>query len=147
MSEIKALDKLREWARIATTADDPIWGIIGDIELEIEWRYMELPKDADGVPIHVGDELGSADGEFDTEMTVNYIAFDGDEYAIEEYFTEPPTFFPGFRGMKHVKPRTLEDMLTDFVIAVREDANLTNGVARNVDKYAAEIRELMAGDE
>lgn len=81
MSEIKALDKLRnsshldddkwtlETGEIVTVfgshPNDPNavnWGeqwrkIADEIEAEIAANYCELPKDADGVPIHVGDEM------------------------------------------------------------------------------------------
>lgn len=81
MSEIKALEKLRESSHLDDNKwtldsgevvhvfgsdmgyDDAInWGekwrkIADEIEAEIAERFMELPVDADGVPIHVGDEL------------------------------------------------------------------------------------------
>ena len=152
MSEIKALDKLREIAdrlddaaaRMSEHGFSPIGikaGIIADeIEREIQERYLLLPVDADGVPIHVGDKLDWCG----KKIIVRGVCKDSVWFEPDSNDQEWRCIWAN--TCRHVKPRTLEDVLTDFVLAVREDANLTNGVARNVDKYAAEIRELLGGD-
>ena len=81
MGEIKALDKLREWARIATTTDDPIWGIIGEIEREIDYLIDDMGMTSvDGyeAPFSTPDALhmvlGTAADFFDTpEDAVRYL--------------------------------------------------------------------------
>ena len=145
MSEIKALDKLLEWARIATTADDPIWGIVGEIEQEIAERYMELPMDADGVPIHVHDTLEChAHGYHGTFSVLaagkNVVVGNHD---IEWVRDNPSKWFHIAPACTHVKPRTLEDVLCDMIHEYGCTDALTETIA---DKYAAEIREFMAGD-
>ena len=61
MSEIKALEELREYVNTNWTCQAASWArlneAIDNIEAEIAERYMELPVDADGAPIRVGDKL------------------------------------------------------------------------------------------
>lgn len=69
MSELESIDKLRDWLDykcICYDANknavelanghhpDELYEIADEIEREIAKRYMELPVDADGVPIRVG---------------------------------------------------------------------------------------------
>ena len=70
MSEIKALEKLRD--KIRLDVNNPWSDLKGDllamvdaIEAEIAERFMELPVDSDGVSIHVGDELSVVDSDFE----------------------------------------------------------------------------------
>lgn len=156
---MKSVDKLRELAdkldeaaaRMSEHGFSPIGLktkiVCDEIEREIAERYMELPVDADGVPIRVGDELVFANKGYsgivqalNTRMVIAmHVDSDYLNYAKNGLLWDSV-------DCRHVKPRTLEDVLTDFILSVREDADLTNGVARNVDKYAAEIRELLGGD-
>lgn len=70
MSEIRALENLRGLRDEAASkmVDNPRWvcaraeAIADEIEAEVVERFMELPVDADGVPIHVGDMMED-DGE------------------------------------------------------------------------------------
>lgn len=70
MSGIKALEKLRGLRDEAASkmVDNPRWvcmraeEIADEIEAEVAERYMELPVDADGVPIHIGDILLKSTG-------------------------------------------------------------------------------------
>lgn len=70
MSEIKALETLRE--AIERDVNNPWTDLKGrliaqvdKVEAEIAERFMELPVDDDGVPIHVGDELSVLDSDFE----------------------------------------------------------------------------------
>jgi len=110
--------------------------LLEDIQAEVDERYMELPTDADGVPIRVGDKLKSKYGpkpfivesmEFGSSWTV----WDSENGA---------TRWPN--ECRHVKPRTVEDVLTDALVEYDETDRLTPGEI--VAKYAAELR--MAGD-
>ena len=142
MSEIKALDELRGLRDEAASkmVDNPKWvckraeEIADRIEAEIAERYMELPVGADDLPIRVGDEL---EGGF----TVDYVA--------------PHWVLAAGRGARHedncrhVKPRTLEDVLRDVWKEALDYAK--SDMWRNPDKVFAEradeIRELMGGKE
>lgn len=43
----------------------------------------------------------------------------------------------------HNNPRTIEDVLRDYAIALTRDANPINVVRKNIERYAAELRELV----
>lgn len=112
------------------------WGeqwrkIADEIEAEIESRYMELPVDADGVPIHVGDKLTN-------------INKPSDEYIVagvngEKLFVYGGHAFICASQCRHVKPRTIEDVLEEFYHAVlNHDMDNTR-----LEQYADELRELM----
>lgn len=151
MSELKALDKL---CRLSKEVVDMHWGVEFDraadaLEAEVAERYMKLPVDADGVPIHVGDEMET----FDCQPQ------DYSRFTVVGYTSE----LPGGKGklmvvdddvcaewygctIHHVKPRTIEDVLRDCCNEWNE--HLGNDWESGVyAKYADEIRELMGGGE
>lgn len=133
MSEIKALEDLRKWAQRVIESccmgmkADEVLESADEIQAEVDERFMELPVDADGVPIHVGDELEGG-------YCVDYVA--------------PHWVLSASRGVKHdgschhVNPRTLEDVLNDFGRKFAENYHYPNADDL-VDKTADEIRELM----
>lgn len=145
---MESIDKLREWARGVTNSspDENIVSpefvaqecgrkallIADEIEREIAERYMELPVDAGGVPIHIGDRMRLDNGHegevwligaFDIMMS-DHLCFD---WAMSH----------------HVKPRTLEDVLLDAMQYGHDDATVGERAEAQIDKYAAEIRELL----
>ena len=145
MSELKSLGKLRQIAEkledrmtIITESDCiplsmTLWQVANEIEREIAERYMELPVDADGVPIHVGDVL-------ERGYVVDYVA--------------PNWCLATGRGAMyadmchHVKPRTLEDVLKELACDVRREWVENAPLAEHVySEYADKIRELMGGAE
>jgi len=134
---MKSIDKLREW--VPPTGSWTVKGkpqirqIADEIEAEIAERYMRLPADADGVPIHVGDVMCSAGiREKGHKVIVSAIFEDG----FVEYGSENGLIGPLCQeDWVHVKPRTLEDVLMDA------------GVSRAaISDVADEIRELLGGD-
>lgn len=157
MSMIKAVDKLRKnlrewvgtdrWETLGTQAKFD--ALADEIEAEIEERYILLPLDADGVPIRVGDVLESRANGYDGTLTVfsvgNGIVV-GD-HDIEWIMQNPGKWFHVASFCTHIKPRTLEDVLSDFAVTLTKASDKTNGVAKAVDEYAKEIRELMGVDE
>ena len=103
----------------------------------LERDYMALPHDADGVPIHVGDELeaahcGKVIVEYVGECEVR-VYRDGEHYRIsqDEYAYT----------CRHIKPRTVEDILALFLTAVGDDD--PHYYDEQIAEYAAEIREMM----
>ena len=114
-------------------------------------RSMELPLDADGVPIHVGDTITYGDysqgivkavGEW--MVVAMHVDDDNLNYAKYGLLWEA-------EGCRHVKPRTIEDVLSDF----RAEADMIyndpkiGGVERADElsaldaKYADEIRKVV----
>lgn len=111
--------------------------IADEIEREIAERYMELPVDADGVPIHVGENLRSACSE--TEYTTLGFWFDFD-CGIWQVMVSSKQAMSG-NMLRHVKPRTVEDVLMDVL---RDSTRPDMDNSEIIEKYVAELR--MAGD-
>lgn len=171
MSEIKALEELREKlerdtskAKLYPTA--PIKHAFAEgatieghraladaIEAEIAERFMELPVDADGVPIRVGDELECHTNGYDGTFTVFAI---GNNVAVGNHDIEwirrnPSKWFHIASFCTHVKPRTLESILCD---ALADVSRMNDGNVRTfkpdapyVAELAAEIRECLGVSE
>lgn len=130
---MESIEKLREWSRLGPMVCQDLLDIADDIEREIAERYMQLPLDADGVPVHVGDEM-----ELDNERFVVCAVAPGcvhrwDIHNIGELDRGTVAYPPG--SLHHFKQRTIEDVLqcAGVSVAVIEDV-------------AAEIRELMEVD-
>lgn len=142
MSEIKAVKRLRGLAKEVV---DMRWGVefdraIDALEAEVADRFMELPVDADGVPIHIGDTLEHVPGGW---------AFTADMLEIDRWGVHVrmngQSRIP-CECCRHVKPRTIEDVLRDCCNEWNEHLgdDWEHGVYA---KYADELRELMGGAE
>lgn len=137
---MKSIDELREYVNRVnlggiSKAELHSWGmeLADEIEREIADRYMELPLDADGVPIHLGDKMNEG------KVAKLVIADDG-EHSV--YVYKLPNVLHEFYSYEVArKPRTLEDVLEEF-------ADLPERIDRiaATKRYAAEIRELLGGD-
>lgn len=119
-----------------------------EIEQEIAEHYIELPVDADGVPIHVGDVIQFVNEQGGTGAKVEVCAI-SKHYA---YYGEGKHFYKASM-CRHVNPRTLEDVLKELANEVWE-ASCTcqttwsdSGLDGIEERYAAEIRELMGVSE
>ena len=135
MSNIKALEKLRELATGTHSyiSNGRVLEFVNEIEQEIAERYIELPVDADGVPIHIGDELFNKNKPTDT-YKVTAIADNG---YLRIYHD---TAHIHSSQCRHVKPRTIEDVLREFADEVERCCDTTDTIA----EYAEEIRGMMA---
>jgi hypothetical protein len=151
---MKSIDKLRECLICGTDGTHVRYfdtaEIADEIEAEIADNYMRLPVDADGVPIHVGDELECHANGYDGVFTVFAIGNDvvvGNQ-DIEWIGRNPSKWFHVASFCTHVKPRTLEDVLRDVWKEALDYAK--SDIWRNPDEVfaerAAEIRELMDGE-
>ena len=112
------------------------------LKREIAEKYMPLPVDADGVPIHVGDEVvydhkGLRLGKSET---VKWIAIG----ESETHITTEHNSYSSPDVLRHVKPRTLRDVLFDFM---RDCETSELGNSELVEKYEVELRELLGGEE
>lgn len=133
------------------------WGeqlrkIADEIEREIAEHYMELPVDADGVPIHVGDKMQYHGGEPFTVCAVAPGVIH--VWAAVKLGERCTTYHYAPEQCTHYKPRTLEDVLREYAL----EMNLTYETgeiggeerAEALDdltaKYAAEIREQIEVD-
>ena len=107
------------------------------IEREIAEKYMELPVDADGVLIRIGDtvsEVGDC-----VPMKVMSLTFYEDCVDVNACGMNP-------KLLVHVKPRTVEDVLRDCCNEWNEHCgdDWESGVYA---KYANELRDLIKEGE
>ena len=158
---MKSINKLRE---IASRLDDAAANVsehgfspiaikasllCDEIEAEIERDYMKLPADADGVLIHGGDRLECYANGYEGTFTVFAIGNDTvvGNHDIEWIRDNPYKWFHVASSCRHVKPRTLEDVLVDMLEdAIGYSDAHTDVALVAVEKYAEEIRELLGGD-
>lgn len=112
------------------------------IEQEVSERYMELPKDADGVPIRVGDVL--TDGKH--TYTVTSVTFDSFAVTVcghsETSLNSWPIDQPG--KMRHHHAPTVEDVLRDMLDSLDLDPTSHVDTGAVIAEYAAKLR--LAGD-
>lgn len=146
---MESIEKLREWAREVTNSspDENIVSpefvakacgrkalLIADaIEAEIAERYMELPVDADGEPIHVSDKMQYHGCEPFTVCAVAPAVIH--TWAAVKLGERKTTYDYNPAQCTHYKPRTLEDVLQSAGVSVAA-----------IEDVAAEIRELLSGD-
>lgn len=109
-----------------------------DLKREIAERYMLLPVDADGVPIHPRDEVDTSMGE---KGPVGHL-----EYWYPDHWVAVIEYKPGqftrydTAAIYHVKPRTIEDVLKAFFHdALDADAFCTVRLDDVLAKYADEL--------
>lgn len=147
---MESIGKLRElcakWRKTSITpgrnsAADEVDAIADEIEREIAERYMELPVDADGVSIHIGDELETAHG---GKVIVEYVGEcevrvyqDGEHYRISQ---DEYAYI-----CRHVKPRTVDDVLREFTEKYQYCIS-DDGRAITLAKYADELRGMGVGE-
>jgi len=147
---MKSIEKLREYVdkqrdeynnhnvsfvwQLSTIADE--------IEAEIADNYMRLPLDADNVPIHVGDEIQYVNEQGGTGAKVKVCAI-ADGYVF--YDNGKHIHAHSSDSTRHVKPRTLEDVLRDCCNEWNQHLG-SDWEAGVYAKYADEIRELLGGD-
>lgn len=174
---MESTDKLREWAR-RVTESNPDENIVSpefvaqecgrkallladEIEQEIAEKYIALPLDSEGIPIHPGDTLGycSEDiidvrgenlGNVEGCEEVLFIAFDGDGECItlESEGWHDLSFFSDYSDMNFVhaaKPRTIEDVLRDCCNEWNKHCgdDWESGV---IAKYADKLRNMAVGE-
>lgn len=110
---------------------------------EYDQTHMVLPVDADGVPIHVGDVVDSG---LDSGKVLRLELW-ADGWVVVFDVGRGNTSRYESTALRHVKPRTLEDVLRDFASRVLNSGHQWGLDAPDmVPEFAAEIRELMAND-
>lgn len=109
-------------------------GIGASIEASMiqEHGFIELPKDADGEYIHIGDVMDKG------KVTCIRDCGKGWEVILNSLYTyDAPS-------MHHHEP-TVEDVLREFAAKLIERGELTNGGAQTIAEYAKKLR--LAGED
>ncbi len=139
MSEIKALEDMRNTVKTIAADCDEGWilGCLDAIEAEIAERFMELPVDADGVPIRPDDLMSCT--AFDTND------FDGKEHAMavgngfwvdKDGYTHIPS------ETRHYHAPSIEDVLREFAYKVC-DINVADS---EIERFADKLREVLGNE-
>ena len=127
---------------------ESIRAMIDEIEAEIVERYIELPVDADGVPIRVGEDVVRTNDRSQLE-TVCVIGIGGRSVFFKHDGRIKQNVA---HNLHHAKPCTLEDVLREFTDEVIEWSGYSGPVSGDrtwsgmAAKYVDEIRELLGGD-
>jgi len=135
---LKSIDKY--FARYTAPEVYPwVSEMLRDIQDEVDSSYMKLPVDADGVPIHVGDELYNGEviafgGLAEGGVVFVHRGFEDGNYILEAFASNVT---------HHAKPRTVEDVLCDMI---HEYACTDMTTEQTAAKYADELRDLLGGD-
>lgn len=114
------------------------------VEAELQ-GYVELPKDADGEYIHIGDELRDAWHE-QKQGEVQRLVLDRHGWWLMLKNNCERFYAHGFHEWHncHHKPPTVEDVLREFALACEDAGNAGPEVERIAAEYAKRIR--LAGD-
>lgn len=145
MSEIKALEKLRKIdgnSSIGRYCRE----IANEIEREVAERYMELPVDADGVPIHVGDMLECEDRRGETYRLHARGVFVYEDGRVGVMNERLGIWYP--LSCRHVKLPRLEDVLRECAEAYANGADVEMGSTEELFmRYADKVRKRLLGGE
>lgn len=177
MSDIKALEKIQaemdeqidalikqrdEWSDVAIDIYRRFYpheeycipkpeGIRDMVLKAVDERFMELPVDADGVPIRVGDMI-EYEGDEDTYTLHARGVYVYDNGIVAVMNERLGIWLP--ENCHHVKPRTLEDIVIEYRLkAYNLYADSEMSGEERVEEFktldadvAAEIRELLGVD-
>lgn len=113
---------------------DAVLSLADEIQAEIDERFMELPVDADGVPIHLYDKLLKSTG----ALKPTY----GEVVGI----SDDSVFFNAKQGWesnwskltRHVKPDSLKELLSDAALAIIDVGYQNVSTIGNVPKLSVD---------
>lgn len=118
---MRITDELREWMRVVLTDDDSAHAIADRIDVEHQRQldvlykdmsdaeWVRLPKDADGVPIRVGDKVV----DWDTPRLV--VAVSEDSICLAGYESDSYYRMGIAKNYHHYTPDTWERIIEDAV--------------------------------
>lgn len=132
---MKISDEMREWCDKIDPKREGFWNL-RELADRIDSEMVELPKDADGVPIHVGDTVwGCRSG---MKMTISELRMTANGWSISTsrgYLTDA--------AVTHERPDSLE-RIADELEEWSED-NRVNGIGEvffRAGDIAARIRRM-----
>lgn len=131
---LESIRHLKHYAQNSMKAHtmDKVFEIANKIEREIAEKYMLLPVDADGVPIHVDDEMTDKD-------SIPYIVTSVSAtrvYCKDGSWVEPS-------DSHHVNPDPVKELLEKLVRDVYGNYHLTAEQDKWIDECAKHIREAV----
>lgn len=137
---IKSLEDTRAWCDKInqTTAVEVLKKYLDAIEREVRDNYIELPKDADGEYIRVGDELEGKKigGGWCDPFEVTRMSIDIGGWYV--YRRGNCGHTPHL--CRHHKPSTVEDVLREFALEVDPGADVDVSGAEVIAKFAKRLQ-------
>lgn len=114
------------------------------IETELAERYVALPLDAEGKPIHMGDEIEIIGGEYGTAVAIELCEDGGWNVSMRPTGWDTPTLFAAESVRHH--PPTVEDILKEFADRVCNSGHQWGLDADDtIAEYAKRLR--LAGED
>lgn len=151
-----ATDRFRQsMLAIADRIDAEHEAMLVDARKTVYQGYIELPKDADGEYIHVGDEMEGVD-KYDSlkkvmgkVITVSYEADGIVDVAIQAWSNDGKSWHRAYLDpcaslYRHYHAPTVEDVLCELLDKVDDDRA---GQAEIIAEYAAKLRLADDGKE
>ena len=111
--------------------------MIDAVERELEEEYVSLPKDADGVPIHIGDKLVGKYLEGNPVVECTRLTLTNDWMVGHGRQDGTANLFA------HYKPPTVEDVLREFAKSIAEVLGGDDFLLRDDDEMYAEFAERL----
>ena len=136
-SKLESIEKLREYAKSEDVFYQDVLDCADAIEREITERYMPLPLDNDGVPIHIGNMLEWCG------IAVKAAGINDDTVWFEPYSSDQKWKAIWANTCHHVKPDQVSDLLNSFL---REYDTSNRPGEEIIAEYAVMLRELLGGD-
>lgn len=143
---MKSIEDLRDWAKhYNATGCRDIRMFADAIETELAERYVALPLDAEGEPIHVGDSIEIIGGEYGTAVAIELCEDGGWNVSMRPTGWDTPTLFAA-ECVRHHRPPTVEDILREFALrAIRESEGNYGDLDETCAEYAKRLR--LAGED
>ena len=143
---LKSIDKLRDTAfSYAPNIRRQVNMACDEIEDEIAERYIELPVDADGVPWHIGDEVRRTERKDKPNIVTGIYLYADGMHKLHVSETECTAWTPNASKCRHVKPRTIEDVLYECFHDCMY--KYPTGIEDIIGKYADELRSMWMVEE
>ena len=136
---INSLDRLRNAIVLdhhAGPDQSELSDLFNDVECEIDSNYFLLPKDKNGVPIHVGDKVCTKLGSTYTVARITREDYEGMTTWYIEDFASHHSLGP--EDLTICKPPTVEDLLRDFAYCCEEGAT-----EQSIDEIIAEYAKRL----
>jgi len=113
------------------------------IEAEIETRWMRLPLDADGVPIHIYDRLLKSTGA--QKPTYGEVVGISDDSV---FFSEKQGWSSNWASLtRHAKPDKLKELLEELAAKAENDVNWRFNSDEAITGLCQRIREMAGKGE
>ena len=103
--------------------------------------YIELPKDADGEPIHVGDKLIDEDDKLQKPAIVKCILYNDEGCVVSDIDPRGCWYDPSL--LRHHAP-TVEDVLREFAEKMNENLGMYTGEAIDADEWRSADAKTIA---